>query len=908
MRIFLKRSLRALARDEGVAGIVIAMVISIAAFSSLAVFLSKHSGPSRALPRVEQTNARADLLKSAVLTYVIQNSTLPCPDTTATPDGLSDTCNPTGTTSGVLPWRTLGIGRVDALDGYGTFYRYVVSAEAKDLCESVGSDYDGTAAAQFTGEVITSDELEVRTTAQAAGEGAYIPFAIISHGENALGGISASGTALPTPFAGSSEATNATAAPTSIFTGPYNTGADAAYFDDVVITASVPALKDICEDLTPAAQANTDLYDPFSGAINPDMLEASAVDAPTYTTDADGNGVAQLTTTDSYLVSAAEYRLATNERPVYISADWTPDPLSTGASDAGFSIITRADGTPTGDLDNPGITFRFGGGAFGAGASLSILNDGVALTTTPLAPTFNLIAAETYKLEVYDGGNTVWMRVTQKNSPTNTAYASATTGVVDLTGNQRVVFVNGANTTSYIDEVTVGFPMMALDTLGAGYAYTSTNDNGTDTGVLTLETWVKPRAFPATGQTATLVSSWMASNLANSAFRLFIDEDGDMSLSLGRGVVTIDTRELGVRLTADTWSHLAVTYNAGALVVYKDGARVSSFTGVLTGAGIRTDNNARFAVGAHWTGSGTTFTSIFNGSFSDVRVWNDVRTAAEIQEWHDRRLPLVNTATELTNLVMNWRLDISSTGVAPTNAPLGPDMAGSLDSAGTIGPTTTSAVYGTERSVYFRTLSTEICGPGLFSVNGNRQGPYRCDFRESTTGTTSYTIQGVDIGGVTTMHAKAWGGGGGVDTTAPPNNGGGGGFGSGMFVNTGVNLAIRIGTGGTGAATGGAGLLTQLTRSGLTIRGNAGAAGTNTLDGNAGTGLATGAINPVTAHAAAAANRRPGCVPTIAVVGDPCADPHYAATGAPVAEPGYGGDASGADGLNGQRGALILLW
>jgi hypothetical protein len=244
------------------------------------------------------------------------------------------------------------------------------------LCEAVGSDYDTSAPAQFTGEVITSEELELRTTAQAAGEGSYIPFAIISHGENKLGGISATGTALPTPYAGSSEATNATAAPTSIFTGPYNTGADAAYFDDVVITASVPALKDVCEDLAPAAQANTDLYDPFSGAIDPDMLEASSVDAPTYTTDADGNGVAQLTTTNSYLVSAADYRLATNERPSYISTEWTPDPLSSGAASAGFSIITRADGTPTGDLDNPGITFRFGGGAFGAGAGLSILDGG----------------------------------------------------------------------------------------------------------------------------------------------------------------------------------------------------------------------------------------------------------------------------------------------------------------------------------------------------------------------------------------------------------------------------------------------------------------------------------------------------------------------------------------------------
>lgn len=478
-----------------------------------------------------------------------------------------------------------------------------------------------------------------------------------------------------------------------------------------------------------------------------------------------------------------------------------------------------------------------------------------------------------------------------------------------MAGNQRVIFVNGANTTSYIDEFTVGFPMMALDTLGTGYAYTAAgNSNGTDTGVLTLEAWIKPRAFPATGQTATLISDWQASNLANSAFRLFVDEDGDLSLSLGRGVVAIDTRDIGLKLTVDTWSHVAVTYNAGALVIYKDGARVSSISSVLSGAGVRTDNNARFAVGAHWTGIGANYTSIFNGSLSDVRVWNDVRTSAEIQDWYDRRLPLVATAPEVANLVVNWRLDVSNTGVVPTTAALDLNTTGSLDSAGTLGG---GPVFGMDRSVYFRTLSTEICGPGLFSVNGNRQGPYRCDFREQN-GAIVYTIQGTDLGGITTMSAKAWGGGGGADTAggaSSPNNGGGGGFGGGAFVNTGANLLLRVGNGGTGGLAAGTTNLSQINRiaPALTIRGNLGTNGSNASDGASGTGTSTGSYNAVTA-ASVAANRRPGCVPSIVTVGDPCTDPHYTATNAPVAEPGYGGDGTGADGLNGRSGAVILLW
>ena len=70
----LKRWTRACARDEGVAGVVIAMIISIAAFSALAVFMSKYIGPSRDLERVQTAEAKLAITRDADLTDFLYQS------------------------------------------------------------------------------------------------------------------------------------------------------------------------------------------------------------------------------------------------------------------------------------------------------------------------------------------------------------------------------------------------------------------------------------------------------------------------------------------------------------------------------------------------------------------------------------------------------------------------------------------------------------------------------------------------------------------------------------------------------------------------------------------------------------------------------------------------------------------
>ncbi len=914
MRHFLKRCTCAFARDEGVAGIVIAIIVSIVAFSALSVFMAKFAGPTREVPRAQNTAVHASVVQSSILVYLNVNNTLPCPDTDATPDGQSNSCNASGTTSGTLPWRTLGLSRDDALDGYGTFYSYVVSAEAKDVCVSVGSDFDSSVDPTYTGELINSDELEVRLTTQAAGEGTYVPFAVFSHGPNKLGGISASGTAYGAPLSGSDEEGNADDTPTVIFSGPYDATNGSDYFDDAVFIPTTSKLQSQCEGNTPSGQANADISEPFTNGIDPDKLESSPSGAPTEATDSDGNAVASLSTTASYFISAASFRLDASEKPLYIATDWTPDPDSTSATPtaAGFSIITRAAGVPTGDVLAQGITFRVSGNvdADGEAATIDILDNGTSLAPTVVGgATFQLRSARKYLIEVYDNGNSVWMKIEQDDDPANRAYAYVDAGDVDNTGDQRVYFVNGANLVSYIDNVIVGTPMLAMDTFGTGYAQAGTGVNGTSSGAFTIEGWFKPRALPGTGEEATLIAKWNANSLANSSFRLFMTEGGALSLSVGSGTASIATETLGTSLTAGEWTHVAVSYDTGDVVLYINSKAVNRLSNVLSSAAIRAPN-ARFAVGAtHNSASGGSYEDIYNGAVSDVRVWNVARSSFEILQWYNHRLPLVNSATSLANLIVNWRFDRESGGFTSATVTRTPDMSGGTDANGTFGG---NAAYVVTKLVNFRTVSTDICGPGDISVAGNRVGPYRCDFRDAETG----TISAENLGGLSTFYAKVWGPGGGSDTDGTGTtiwDGGGGGFAGGLFLNNGNDLDITAGTGGAGGTTSGNGVTSFADQGAPRVQGTRGTRASNTADGASGGATASGTgILTSEVDNSATRGRIPGCVPAISVLGAACTDPYFAlSVGDTTLYPhfGYGGDADGGGlYINGQDGLVVLFW
>ncbi len=893
MRKILERAARHFTRDDGAAGLVIAMIIAIVAATALTVFFRNYTGPARDLEKLKNTSNSETVVQAALFAYFNANNASPCPDTNF--DGSAEsTCTSTSTTSGTLPWITLGISKQDALDPYGNYFTYVVAGAEKNFCVAVGNDYDSGASPEYTGETNDFATLQVISTTAGA-TGIYVPYALISHGANRLGAVAGStdqATASPTS---TSETANATSNPTTIYTGPYSSDGS-SYFDDSVWYPQTSELESVCAGKTVGEAVNASVAENFEGTGS--QVDSSKFDTGTSPTPVvKENGQARFDDDDAYMTTASSNTLNTSEQPLYISAEWTPDSAATAA---GFSIVTRAAASPGASYFDPGITFQFFSTGTAGSNTISILDNGAQVGTfTSADSTFTLTYGETYLLEVYDDGDEVWMKITQKSLTSNRASAYATGITQDTTGT-RIAFVNGAAAVSRLDDVVIGRPMLAFDTNGTGYAETSGNQNGTTTGSVTIEAWVKARSLPTGSNTASLVSQWDTAGTAaatnNSSYRLFVSSGGALSLSVGDGAVN-DTESLGVALTVDTWTHLAVSYDEsvanGEVRVYVNGSLANTITGqTLSGANIRTASR-HFVVGGNMN-TNSAVTNVFDGLVSDVRVWSDVRTATEISAWYKHRLPVVDAAdATLDNLVVNWKFDRESGGFTAVQVEPSPTTLGSD------GDIQGGAIYVADLLNTYRLISTDIC-------NGYRVGAYRCDFRDAVTG---FTISGEDLLGMASIYAKVWGAGGGarINSGVLAHTGGGGGFAGILLLNTGGDLAVTVGTGGTAGqdANGVSGTDSTLSQSGsVRARGNGGTRGTNGADGAGGTGVASSNVNVLNSVTASGALAVPGCNPA----GDPCTDRHYTTTGGPISNPGRGGDGSGASARDGKQGAVILLW
>ncbi len=875
----LKRWARYCARDEGVAGLVIAMIIAIVSFSALSIFLARNAGPARELALSKSANEALVRTEAAVYAYFQLQSpmSLPCPDTNL--DGAADACSGAGTASGTLPWSTMGLSRDDAIDSYGRYYSYVVTADAAERQQCVNVDDAYSTAVDYTGDTVFTTSLELRTVGQAAGQGRYVPFAIISHGPNGLGARTSSGGTISTASAAAGELANASANTAVVYSGPYNT-ASASAFDDQVIAPTVDAIADICAALSEGGQANASLTEDFSGT-------GPGFDSTKFTTNGSGTvptqtgGVAQFTDATSYLATASSLDFSPASRAVYISAYWTPDAANTSA---GFSLATRADladlTSGTDEFNGQGITFRFYSTGSAGANSISIREDTTQRATS--SGTFNLVMGQQYFLEAYDNGEDVWMRISQVSTPTNSAVAFDNNTTSDTNGGQqKVVFINGGTgQTNRIDRVLIGYPMLSLETGPAdGFAEAGVT-NGTSSGDLTLEAWIMPRAFPASE--AAIVTQWDTGDIADSSFRLFMNSSGALYLDLNDDSATaIAPISLGITATLNTWMHVAVTYNRSndAVLAYRNGTQVGTATAALDASGVH-EADVDFAIGADSI-AGANGSNIFHGNFAEIRVYDDVRTGAEISRCYNRRLGDSTLCDDDdTDLMAYWRLN-------PTPIDNGFQENRAEAVVGTFGQLRGGPSWAPALSVFFRPNANEVCAAN------RRVSAYRCDFR--TAQSTSVTMPEA----LEAIYIKAWGAGGGSSENV--NTGGGGAYAAGLIDNGATNLlTIDVGAGGIGETAadtpGAAGGNTVVSRStdDLTAGGGGGAP-----DNAAGAGG--------TATVEAAFARRielsgdtpePGCIPS----GDPCIDAHYLS----LSSNGRGGEPPGA--VNGRPGAVILIW
>ena len=105
---------------------------------------------------------------------------------------------------------------------------------------------------------------------------------------------------------------------------------------------------------------------------------------------------------------------------------------------------------------------------------------------------------------------------------------------------------------------------------------------------------------------------------------------------------------------------LSVTWDstAGDWSVYIDGVFIESGTGLSVGSSPDT-TNGQFVFGQEQDvqDSGYDSTQYFSGTFYDVRIWNDVRTAGEIGQYYQQELGLTPAEAAAIGLVANWQMD-----------------------------------------------------------------------------------------------------------------------------------------------------------------------------------------------------------------------------------------------------------
>jgi hypothetical protein len=856
-----QRLIGALKDDRGAAALVIAAIIAVLAFTALTVFLDKFTG-GRTLARLQSSSSSQSYLVQAVMASFLNYSAtaptystspaLPCPDTAASPTGSASDCSSaTGVTTGVLPWKDLGLSQDDAVDPYGDYYTYAVSHSARSLCKAITNGYDTSS--EFTGTLITASDLTLNNT--LTGDTRAIAFAIIGHGPNRKGAKSRNNPTGATATATGHENTNATTNTGNVYIDAYSTS-----FDDVVYAPSNADLEKICKSLTPQGTLNAQLAENFDSPTErtngyPDSNKFArsgtnvTATADARTTSGAGNYVASMLATGDYLASNAyNYNFDGAVRPIYVSLLWTPDPLVKGMSDAGLSIGLRATaadlGAGTDDFTvspNYGLTIRFfcgtgdttqcGAGIVGSDISgtgvtnyISIRDNGVnkAYSSAPSYSSgqISLIRGKTYLVEAYDDGTTVWARITRNDDYSKTAYVRYDTSNYVHSGSQQVVLINhgaGVSTfpASYLDNVIIGYPMLALESSGTdSYAATSSAHSlgftASSPRSVTVEAWVRPLQLPGSGNVGTIFSDWDTSDstVANNGFRLYVDSTGLVYFDVAGNVS--ETKSTGITLKVGTWTHVAVAFDGTNKKVsfYENGA-LSSVTSTAITTGVNDTGTHRYlSAGAAYNGSGSG-TNLFIGYIADVRVWQEARSSANVLANFETRQNLDGSTT---NLLLNWQFDRESGGISASNTA----NTNVTNRGSTSGLTNTTglhnAYYAASLAQYFRPFSDSA----NFCPSANRVGAYQCDLRATAaagaTGSTTATLSTpVTLpSNLYSIGAKIWGaGGGGYDqssaSTPYQSPGGPGGFTQGLLKSIngspvyGAQIDLYAGGGGDGA-------------------------------------------------------------------------------------------------------------
>jgi len=196
-----------------------------------------------------------------------------------------------------------------------------------------------------------------------------------------------------------------------------------------------------------------------------------------------------------------------------------------------------------------------------------------------------------------------------------------------------------------------------LNTDGGNSAYLQASDGGAILGGLTSLTIETTFAISETVGDNVLISYSTAS--ANSHFQIEVKDNGDLFVTINGISGSFTAVDYSQLLLDGEQYHFALTWDNtnGDIAILVDGELIESKTNFFTGeiiAGGVADGNLLIGQDRDTTSDAFDTNEGLHGIVYDVRIWNKVRSTAEIALNHQKKF---DSASLPSGLIANWQMD-----------------------------------------------------------------------------------------------------------------------------------------------------------------------------------------------------------------------------------------------------------
>jgi hypothetical protein len=371
-------------------------------------------------------------------------------------------------------------------------------------------------------------------------------------------------------------------------------------------------------------------------------------------------------------------------------------------------------------------------GVVGVQFLLDGVNLGAEDTTSPYSVSWNTAASTNGAHNVTARARDAAGNTTTTPATTVTVSNAAGAGPVAAYGFEETSGSSTNDQTSNNNDGTLSGPTRTAGRYGNGLQFDGNNDlvavndsNSLDlTNGMTLEAWVRPSNAPSGFRTI------INKRRGSSSYAYQLTAASTTSNRPGTRIyVNNGSRDLtgGTQLTANTWVHLAATYDGATQRLFVNGVEVANRA--QTGSITTTTDSLRI-------GTNNASSEFFAGTIDEVRIYNRALSAAEIQA--DLNTPVVPPVADTTPPILSNGLPTGTlaAGTTQTNLQVTTNEAATCRYSTTAG-TAYSAMTNTFTTTGATGHSTTVVG----LANGGSYAFYvRCQDTSANPNTTDFGI------------------------------------------------------------------------------------------------------------------------------------------------------------------------